>query len=1067
MTQENSIEWPPFTSSSTGGSICGQGQHACQAAEWVDILYLVGTGRFWLLTQDAANLLHEAAHELHQWASIEDPGQRNATLSEKTGIMECFLPATPGSFLPEEERDRYDALEEELAKARVWHNGLDTTIETAPTPDGREADDQQRQWRYQRQQQANEIRRLEDELSTLRHAGRRAARDAGYVREGDAFYGPWESEIQQALENYRRTRQEAIRKHELLPAVNDDADDDPEQRYTLQEVIAEYKTFLDHCEEQTPNAASARCHLDDMIQMAELHSETLYAAYLESILHLAALGIATPEYALAKPSTPDATLWKGVEDFDHYNDLLREQAELLAAVESKLEEWQTGTAGHAALPLFLFADERERYQELNEQLDALHERAKQAVETLRPRRVLLWQADLADERNAFGYEKRRLDLLVRNDWPLREFTAAGGERELSHISLHLLMDYMSDPERRRIAPLLDADGALPATLWDAPETALSHWLDLKGCEPIDWRGEWHGEKLGLFEPEKFYAALDEAGHEIASLASDDARTRWGETLQRLLFTGPARDTLRLFDASAQAQALRLIGLTEGKLSSAITLDFPEPLRLADTSPPDGEWESRQGSVEASSDSGPLRREWELKGDYHLVRGELTLNVLDLPEEEEALHARLPLKDGGELDLGRYALRLETVAKGFAGASLAMSGTLRLSFDGEPSISAEEPVNRLGIGARLNAFLGTRGGIEHRCELRWEPPEDIAMRAPMHQAVDAFTRRNQLDELQEWRSLGMAVWHREHGLGWGGNTDFHIGLRDGKFVLRAKASVFCGKGVGGGVTMELDNRHLDLWLTMLHRDLVASGFERVDWLDAEAFEELSNLGYVLMMTLLNAGLVMAKGRAWLRQLRDELSETDRAGQIAYVLTSRDGKEERQLRAWVQQLTPEALGSLLWLLTSTPREFEVEETVTGGRGRGARRRRFNEHEARDLQQMAIANCVGWIHDGMLICTYGPLRPASGPNPGSLLFEKALLRLDRYGKRTHDVRGLGYCHNRYLLDRFMKSDSGTDNPEVVDARNLYLDAANSLGRHADTQCEYLPDGQGGMRVIYEEPQ
>ncbi|MFY0991885.1 hypothetical protein [Halomonas sp. C05BenzN] len=1066
MSQRTATEWPPFIPSREGGGRECARRFPCQPPEWVDILYLVGTGRFWLLTRDVAEDLDEAAHELHRWASIEDPARRNATLSEKAGIMECFLPATPDSFLHEDDRDRYGELERELAKARVWHSGLDATIETSPPPVEREADERQRRLRYQRQQQATEIRRLEDELNALRNAGRRAAHDAGYVVDGDAYYGPWESEIQQALETYRRTRREAMRQHDLLPGVNRAADDDRERRFTLQEVLAEYQAFLERCETQTPNAASTQCHLAEMIRMAELRSGTLYAAYLESILKLAALGIATPEYALATPSASGATMRDGVGDFDHYNDLLREQADLLAAVETKLEEWQTGTAGHAALPLFLFADERERYQELSERLDALHERARQAVEAMRPRRVLFWQADLADERNAFGYERRRLDMLVRNDWPLREFTSAGGERELCHISLHLLMDYMNLAERNRIAPLLDADGVLPATLWEAPETVVSHWLDLKGCEPIDWRGEWHDDDLGLFQPEALYAYLDEAGYEIASLASDDARSRWGETLQRLLFTGPARDTLRLFDASAQAQALRLIGLTRGELSSLITLDFPEPLRLAGTSAAEGEWETRQGSVEASSSNGPLRREWKLKGAYHLARGELILNVLELPEEDEALHARLPLKDGSELDLGRYALRLETVAKGFAGASLALSGSLRLSFDGEPNITAEEPVHRLGIGGQLNAFLGARGGIEHRCELRWEPPEDIAMRAPMHQAVDAFTRRNRLDELQEWRSLGMVAWHRERGMAWGGNADFHIGLRGGKFVLRAKAALFCGKGVGGGVTMELDNRHLDLWLTMLHRDLVASGFERVDWLDDEAFNELSDLGYVLMMTLLNAGLVMAKGRAWLRQLRDELAQTDRAGQIAYVLTSRDGQEERQLRAWVQQLTPEALGALLWLLSSPPRAFEISSTDSALGGLGIQTS-FSEPQARDLQQMAIANCVGWIHDGVLGGVYGPVRPASGPNPGNRLFEKALLRLDRHGKRTHAVRGLGYCRNRYLLDRFMQIESGTDNPDAIDARNLYLAAANTLGRHADAHCEYLPDGQGGMRVIYEEPQ
>ena len=314
-----------------------------------------------------------------------------------------------------------------------------------------------------------------------------------------------------------------------------------------------------------------------------------------------------------------------------------------------------------------------------------------------------------------------------------------------------------------------------------------------------------------------------------------------------------------------------------------------------------------------------------------------------------------------------------------------------------------------------------------------------MRAPMHQAMDTFTRRNQVRQLQEWRSLGMVKGSREVGKGKGFEFDYQLGIHNGKFVLRAKAALFFGPGAGGSLSMELDNRHLDLWLTMLHRDLAANDYEHLDWLDEEAFEEFSNLGYVLTLTLLNTGLLLAKGREWFRSLRNEPSRSERAGPIALALTRPLSREQENQRIrWVQQLTPEALGSLLFLLSSTPQGFSVDAiadrqtmiSLSGDGEDGDDSPSFSAAQALDYQQIAIANCLEWIVDGMRRNVYGR-RPESGAHPAQLLFTKAVARMTVNGRRTTNFADLDYQNNRHMLDTFMERISDTVNPNAPAAR------------------------------------
>ncbi|MDR5868204.1 hypothetical protein QC818_15570, partial [Halomonas koreensis] len=189
-------------------------------------------------------------------------------------------------------------------------------------------------------------------------------------------------------------------------------------------------------------------------------------------------------------------------------------------------------------------------------------------------------------------------MLVRNDFPLREFSSPLSPQSLSHLSLHQLAALaMTAEEHERLNRSLPGDGALPAQLWEAPESALAQWLADRGCQRIEWQGEWHDEVLGLFEPERFFAYLEAEDIQVAAL--EGRRDAWGETLQHLLFTGPSHKVLRLFDASAQAQYLRMVGMSYGDLKEQVAPDRPQEIQATG---PSLSLEVMDGSVSAEAGS---------------------------------------------------------------------------------------------------------------------------------------------------------------------------------------------------------------------------------------------------------------------------------------------------------------------------------------------------------------------------------------------------------------------------------------------------------------------------------
>ncbi|RLK46782.1 hypothetical protein DFR31_2488 [Alkalispirillum mobile] len=251
--------------------------------------------------------------------------------------------------------------------------------------------------------------------------------------------------------------------------------------------------------------------------------------------------------------------------------------------------------------------------------------------------------------------------------------------------------------------------------------------------------------------------------------------------------------------------------------------------------------------------------------------------------------------------------------------------------------------------------------------------------------------------------------------------------------------------------------LDLWLTMLHQALVDVGYERVDWIDEDAFEQMSMLAYLSAVTLVDASLFLLRTTYTIRQWFERFTRRrDMASRIAHELATEEPPElrydpeareahtrrVRQLRAWVRQLPPEALGPLLDTLTSEPRAFEVEVEHDGRK----QVQRFGRKQSLVFHQQAILNCLQWIVSGVDDGIYGPKRifSADDPNPAQKLFEKAVIRMGRNGRPTSESRRDAYAENRERLDSFMSR--GGSRFEQSDMRSKYRQRAGWLSRHIE---------------------
>ncbi|MDR5868672.1 hypothetical protein [Halomonas koreensis] len=504
--------------------------------------------------------------------------------------------------------------------------------------------------------------------------------------------------------------------------------------------------------------------------------------------------------------------------------------------------------------------------------------------------------------------------------------------------------------------------------------------------------------------------------------------------QEIQATGPSL-SLEVMDGSVSAEAGSNLEAEAKDIGQRVD-ERELTTRPAAGSPAAGGLQNRPDRAAGAKASYSAKAE----AKFHLVAGELSFGTFSLPEETSAEPIEVTLHNKGDerRSLGCYALRLEPVAKGFAGASAVLAAETGLSVDQNGvSLVGLDHATQAGAAASFKAFAGVGITVQCSVALRWKPPRDILQRLPKYAALDELGMLS--EPLDDWGELSKATLAAEALAGIGAEADFQIGLIDGKFVLTLKARLVLKGGVGGKFSVELDPDRLDPWMGMLHQALVDNDYEVVDWITPAAFEGFSKLFFMQTMLLVDVGMLALRGLDYVDSLYDDFTRSERAGPIAYALTRPLSRaQENERKAWVQQLPPEALGPLLHVLASGPESFDADGD------------RFSEAQAQDYQQIAIANCLKWLVEGATEGAYNDRCygfSATTPNPAQILFEKSVARMASDGERTDNDRRAAYKENLIILDDFMSRvadhNARSSDPALV-ARDEYLQNSSRLGLH-----------------------
>lgn len=995
--------WPPCPRGADDELFHEDPRPLCDTSSWEDIAYLTGSGEFWLLNATAAAAMHGAADDLADIAAMDDREARNRRLSEEAGVLDSFLPAHPVSFLAEDDRRQFTDTLQRLAALQGEDPDtlLRRVVDDEPFQASNSASTSQN-WpgdgampaavrtHAQAQEKTRESNDHLEQLQALYHRGLKKAEESGYVVDSGLIHGDSEARIREALQRYHEHRDLAF--HSVRSHLERDQGLPPTR--PLHRILDQYRRHVELCDRDPVPEAASQCEIARVIEFAIVQLEQDYRDYIDSIVALAGLGVATPEFVLAED--PDAGFADGVDHLARYFEYLQAFEELKEDVDTRLREWEQGTARGAPLPVFLFTDEQARFDRLREDMDRLHRLALRRLKRMYPGRVLHWDLGPDDIREAEPYRPRPIHRLVRADFPLREFSSPGRPRTLDHLSLHQLGETCEHAARQRDAANED-DSRAVAEPRSMPDTALAGWLRRRGCRRIDWNPDWHGGPLGLFRPERFFEDLDRQGLAIERLADDRAREQWGQRLRRILFADPLNHPMRLFDASGPAQLLRLLAGEHAEPDrredtafgdGTLWLRLPEPMARADADTDEGgarisvhgqHTESASTADNASRQTVDVTPSLALDGHvivpavapgadgaatplrlqghhgFDFGRGELALEAIHLPDPARAEPVVVPFGLAAEhpdaYSIGRYCLRIEPVLHGHAAVSVTLGRGVGLdTAGGRLTLNGFAPVERNGVDARLDAFAGTGLAAHNHCRLLWQPPEGLLARLPRYQALARIHREDRAHrEAGQWKTLTTAGINPEVRVGVGGGATFRIGLDNGRFVLHASLRLVLGIGGGGSVRLSLDTRHLDLWLTMLHQALVDVGYERVNWIDEDAFEQMSMLAYLSAVTLVDASLFLLRTTYSIRQWFERFTRRrDMASRIAHELATEEPPElrhdpeareahtrrVRQLRAWVRQLPPEALGPLLYTLTSEPSAFSAgDEGYSPGQNKKA--------------------------------------------------------------------------------------------------------------------------------------
>ncbi|WP_339523724.1 hypothetical protein [Pseudomonas sp. EA_35y_Pfl2_R111] len=978
---------------------------ACSPKAFADIAYVTGQRKFWLLPERLQTLLIECSNELSASAMLKDRDARNQALAEH-GLHEPFIPIDAYVFLSPEDQQHYDAIEEEIRSLKeqiaadeprvlqrydaAEQKVLSQRGINAQKPYLAELRDARAELHSALRDRRERLRKLHLKRGMLRSKGYSIAKGVGFHIENEKMYGLREVQVREALQAYNSfmAKVRGIDFTEYNRLTN--------EYQPVWDVLNAYRKVIESCQSGALDCQA----LEDFRARYDYLVEYRLGGYIEPIIALANLGIATPEFALCSNSD----MASGLKEYKDYLEAYKKKQQVINDAEERFDAFVKATGGYSPPPSELLSKQRAKIAELQPILDRLRQQADANMQRMRPTRQLLW--------DTHSYEMRHQDSVCNDDIPLREFSLASGTRPLIHLSLYDLAN-KSDPELAATLKKDHARTARFASLYRAdPDAIFSAFLERQGAIPLEEQDPRWFDKNGLFVADDFFNYLQESGWQVKSLESQ-AET-WGKKLLQMIFEDSTRQQLRLFDTSYQAQFVRLLGMdaSEVNVNAVVRTASPQviPAAKLDALTTRTEWMETTTTAEASGpDNSPKTlKERTLASaalgmTVDIGRGEVDLVNIEIPKKAEAsaITLRFNTPEGTEASqpIGHFYLSYSVVAWGFAGVSLMLAREVVLEVDnnGRPSISGVDFGQRQGQAASLKLFAGAQVGCTIKGGLHWKPPLDALILSP------------NLDDKKEasWQTLSAFMAEGSLGVGIGREFDFRVGLIGGKLMFSIKASVFFGPGAKGAYSFELDYQGIKQLLMLYRRVLMRNNFSRIDWIDENAFTYLSKITLFGTLTLANVSEFSALLLTKLDSLIDEVvgNPSKRAGQIAYTIVNEMRQES--MAQWFLGMPPETLGPLLYTLSSEPRGFDIQSDGQ------TEPDTYSTQQASDFQQIAIARCLEWTAGNASGKRFSEL----DPNPAQVLFQKALERMSIDASHSDD-KLVEAKENLSALEEFMRN-------------------------------------------------
>lgn len=985
--------------------------------EYEDIIYVTAQRKFWLITKEVTEQLDESAALMSKRVAVTDRLERMQQL-DKAGLMACFASPALSSFLKDDDKLRFDELDDRITKIETSNKKKLESANSQSDATRRRIDI------YEAENSANESLRndilsLAEERKQLEEKGRKEALAKGYIEENGRLYSPREIKISGLIGTYCKYR-EASKKKAFT-----ENDFFLKREAPIWELLTHYEKLLERTEKEKKVDGLLK---EDITKRIE-HLESVLAEYTKVILDLADLGIATPEFALNPESQRAGTL-----SFHDYMQLDKELDSTAKSIITEFDKWCAATGDRATPPSSVFIKNQNKYLETQEKSRLMRQQAEKNLITVKPYRLLLWDPKV--------YTPKPVDSLVKASIPLREVSMASSNKPLSHFSLMDLRSYANKGmfellKNTKIKGIAKAD----------EDAAFTNYLVEKGCKSLEINTEWF--EKGLFQPEKLFKFLDQEHFKVKSIQSPTSQKPWGENLQAMIFEDDTLRQLALFDNSYPAMFVRMLGV--------------------------GIVPAIHGRAEIS---GPKLKDKKLAGielgmEVSLARGEVDILDLKLPDPANIKPVTLDyISYKGEpkvLELGEYYLEINAKAWGFVGASLILARDLKVSSEhGKLGISGSDdaiekttetvkdasvdPAKPKETEPDVKLFFGAQVGCQVTGQLKWKPPTNIRPAPP----VPGYARTN------AWNTLAKLEVSVAGGAGASLHGAFSISMKDGRLRLNAKASLFFGLGASGSVSFEIDAKSVSDWLRMIRTALIENDMHRLEWIDESAFSYLSKLSFLGIVTMGDIAFYAAQTEARVNQLYDSMTNGNRASLIGYSIASFPNK--MGYKEWFAGLQPEAIGPLLHTLCSSPRSFKATDSET------ATAKSFDSTQAIVYQQQAIGFCIEWI-------AQSPVKQAfnkTQPNEAQRQFEEAVSRMNPHGVTSEEPK-LDFCKNLYRLNKFMEEQTGklgAERTAIEFRRSEYRNNISILGQHINHLCstqvetsplDFISDAYNKTTTVY----